>query len=44
MDISKLNEIRKKKKISIDDLSKLANLPKSTLEKILFWNNKKPSS
>ena len=42
MDISKLNEIRKKKKISIDDLSKLSNLPKSTLEKILFGITKNP--
>lgn len=42
MDISRLNEIRKKKKISIDDLSKSANLPKSTLEKILFGITKNP--
>ena len=42
MNISKLNEIRKKKKISIDDLAKTSNLPKSTLEKILFGITKNP--
>ncbi len=42
MDIEKLNEERKKRGLSIDALSNLAGLPKSTIEKILFGIVKNP--
>ena len=36
MEAKMLNEIRKKAGMSIDELSKKAQLPKSTVEKVLF--------
>ncbi|MDE6442371.1 MAG: XRE family transcriptional regulator [Clostridia bacterium] len=42
MDIEKLNDERKKRGLSIESLANLANLPKSTIEKILFGVVKNP--
>lgn len=42
MNAEKLNAIRKEKGLSIEELSNLANLPKSTVEKILFGVVKHP--
>ena len=42
MDIEKLNDLRKKKKLSIPKLAEMAGLPKSTVEKILFGIVKNP--
>lgn len=42
MNAEKLNAIRKQKGLSIEELSNLANLPKSTVEKILFGVVKHP--
>ncbi len=42
MDIKQLNEIRKNAGLSIEELSSRANLPKSTVEKILFGIVKHP--
>lgn len=36
MDIKKLNEERKRQKITVAELAKRASLPKATVEKILF--------
>ena len=42
MEVSQLNEKRKQAGLSIDELSKRANLPKSTVEKVLFGVVKYP--
>ena len=42
MEISKLNEARKKAGFSIEELSQKANLAKSTVEKVLFGVVKNP--
>lgn len=42
MDIENLNNIRKRRGLSVDELAKLSNLPKSTVEKILFGITKHP--
>ena len=42
MDISIINEERKRQGLSIEELAKLANLPKSTVEKIIFGIVKHP--
>lgn len=42
MDISNLNEARKKAGLSIEELANRAKLPKSTVEKILFGVVKYP--
>lgn len=42
MEISKLNEARKKAGFSIEELSQKANLEKSTVEKVLFGVVKNP--
>ena len=42
MDIKKLNEERKRLKLSVEELADRAGLPKSTLEKILFGIVKNP--
>ena len=42
MDVSRLNELRKKAGLSIDELAIRAKLPKSTVEKILFGIVKYP--
>lgn len=42
MDIEKLNEERKRRGLSIEALANLAELPKSTIEKILFGIVKNP--
>lgn len=36
MEASKLNEERKRQKLSVAELSQIANLPKGTVEKVLF--------
>ncbi len=36
MEVSQLNEERKRQKISVEALAKKANLPKGTVEKVLF--------
>lgn len=42
MDITTLNEERKKRKITVAELAARANLPKGTVEKILFGIVKNP--
>ena len=42
MDVEKLNEERKKRKMSVEELAQKAGLPKSTIEKILFGITKNP--
>ena len=42
MSIANLNEERKRKGLSIDELAKTANLAKSTVEKVLFGVVKNP--
>lgn len=42
MEVSKLNEERKRQKLSIEEVSIRANLPKSTVEKVLFGIVKTP--
>lgn len=42
MDISIINEERKRQGLSIEELANLANLPKSTVEKIIFGIVKHP--
>ncbi len=44
MEIAKLNEERKKQKISIAELAEKANIPKGTVEKVLFGIVKDPRS
>lgn len=36
MEVSELNEERKKQKMSVEELAKKSNLPKGTVEKVLF--------
>lgn len=42
MDVAKLNEERKKKNLSVAELAEKANLPKGTVEKVLFGIVKNP--
>ena len=42
MDVAKLNEERKKKNLSVAELAEKANLPKGTVEKVLFGVVKNP--
>lgn len=42
MEVKQLNELRKKAGLSIEELSSRADLPKSTVEKILFGIVKHP--
>ena len=42
MEVSKLNDIRKSVGMSFEELAKKANLPKSTVEKVLFGIVKHP--
>ena len=42
MDVETLNAERKRRGLSIEELAKLANLPKSTIEKVLFGVTKNP--
>lgn len=42
MELTQLNEIRKLKGLSIEDVAKNANLPKGTVEKVLFGIVKHP--
>ncbi len=42
MNIKLLNEERKKQKLTVNELAEKANLPKSTIEKILFGIVKNP--
>ena len=42
MEVTKLNDIRKSMNMSFEELSTRANLPKSTVEKVLFGIVKNP--
>ena len=42
MNIEELNRVRKQQGLSIDELAKRSNLPKSTIEKVLFGIVKHP--
>ena len=42
MDVEKLNDERKKRKLSVAQLAEKANLPKGTVEKVLFGVVKNP--
>lgn len=42
MDVEQLNKIRKLQNLSVEEVAKKANLPKSTVEKVLFGIVKHP--
>lgn len=42
MNIEELNEARKRQDLSVEELAERANLPKSTVEKVIFGITKDP--